>query len=301
MFGILIVQILFAVSFIIFKKTLLYGQPFFLVAIRMLLAGTLIFGYHLLFEKRVKITSQLLTLILTASIFNIYITNAFELWGLRFITAAKANFIYNLAPFMAAFFSYFMLGEKMSLKKWIGLMIGFIGFIPILIIQSPGEVFAEHIGWLSSGELALICAAIGTSLGWVSVKKLGSSSLSIAFVNGSTMFLGGLFALVNSMFVETWRPLPINNYGYAILYTLLGTFSLCILAYNLYVILLRRYSATFLALSGLICPLITALLGWIFLDETVGIGFFISFVIVFIWLYIFYSQESKTKILNKNS
>src|SRR3990167_2445642 len=104
MFNIILVQTLFAISFIIFKKTLLYGQPFFLVAIRMLFAGAIIFGYHLLFEPKTKITKKLLTLILIAAIFNIYITNAFELWGLRFITAAKANLIYNSAPFMVAFF-----------------------------------------------------------------------------------------------------------------------------------------------------------------------------------------------------
>ncbi|OGB84607.1 hypothetical protein A3F66_06420 [candidate division TM6 bacterium RIFCSPHIGHO2_12_FULL_32_22] len=294
MFNIILVQTLFAAAFIIFKKTLPYGQPFFLVAIRMLLAGTLIFGYHLLFEKRVKITSQLLTLILTAAIFNIYVTNVFELWGLRFVTAAKANFIYNLAPFLSAFFSYFMLGEKMTFKKWIGLIIGFVGFIPILIAQSPEELSVEHIGWLSAGELALICAAIGTSIGWVSVKKLGNSKISIAFTNGSTMLLGGIFALVNSLFVENWNPIPLSNYGYAIFYTILGVFTLCIFAYNLYMLLLRKYSATFLSLTGLASPLITAFLGWIFLSESVNINFFISFAIVFVGLYIFYMQEPHT-------
>ena len=54
------------------------------------------------------------------------------------------------------------------------IIIGFVGFIPILIAQSPEELSVEHIGWLSAGELALICAAIGTSIGWVSVKKLGN-------------------------------------------------------------------------------------------------------------------------------
>ena len=292
MYSIFLVQFIFGISFIIFKKTLLYGQPIFLVAIRMLLGGAVLFGYHLLKEKRVKINSKLLTLILTAAIFNIYVTNVFELWGLQYVTAAKANFIYNLAPFLAAFFSYFMLGEKMTPKKWIGLMIGLIGFIPILLVQSPGELSIDHIGWLSSAELALIIAAIGTSIGWVSVKKLvNDKQTSIAFTNGVTMLIGGLIALVNSWFVEIWNPVPLTDYNWAIFYTVLGTFSLCILSYNLYIHLLRKYSATFLSLTGLTSPLITAFFGFFLLGESVSINFFISFIIVFFGLYIFYKQE----------
>src|SRR3990167_3095215 len=292
MYGIFLVQFIFAISFIIFKKTLLYGQPIFLVAIRMLLGGAVLFGYHLLKEKRVKINSKLLTLILTAAIFNIYVTNVFELWGLQYVTAAKANFIYNLAPFLAAFFSYFMLGEKMTPKKWIGLMIGLIGFIPILLVQSPGELSIDHIGWLSSAELALIIAAIGTSIGWVSVKIIVNyKQTSIAFTNGVTMLIGGLIALVNSWFVEICNPVPLTDYNWAIFYTVLGTFSLCILSYNLYIHLLRKYSATFLSLTGLTSPLITAFFGFFLLGESVSLNFFISFVIVFLGLYIFYKQE----------
>ena len=292
MYSIFLVQFIFGISFIIFKKTLLYGQPIFLVAIRMLLGGAVLFGYHLLKEKRVKINSKLLTLILTAAIFNIYVTNVFELWGLQYVTAAKANFIYNLAPFLAAFFSYFMLGEKMTPKKWLGLMIGLIGFIPILLVQSPGELSIDHIGWLSSAELALIIAAIGTSIGWVSVKKLvNDKQTSIAFTNGVTMLIGGLIALVNSWFVETWNPVPLTNYNAALFYTVLGAFSLCILSYNLYIHLLRKYSATFLSLTGLTSPLITAFFGFFLLGESVSLNFFISSVIVFWGLYIFYKQE----------
>ena len=258
----------------------------------MLLGGAVLFGYHLLKEKRVKINSKLLTLILTAAIFNIYVTNVFELWGLQYVTAAKANFIYNLAPFLAAFFSYFMLGEKMTSKKWLGLMIGLIGLIPILLVQSPGELSIDHIGWLSSAELALIIAAIATSIGWVSVKKLvNDKQTSIAFTNGVTMLIGGLIALVNSWFVEIWNPVPLTDYNWAIFYTVLGTFSLCILSYNLYIHLLRKYSATFLSLTGLTSPLITAFFGFFLLGESVSLNFFISSVIVFWGLYIFYKQE----------
>lgn len=292
MIYVLFSQFLFGIAFVIFKKTLDFGQPFFLVAYRLILGGLLLLGYHFLFEKRVKISAKFWNLIFAASIFNIYITNAFEFWGLKYVSAAKANFIYNLAPFMSAFFAYFLLGEKMSLKKWIGLLIGFIGFIPILLTQSAGEVHIQHIGWLSSAELAIILAAIGSSIGWVYIKKIiQTEQASVYFINGITLLIGGIFTLINSALVEKWNPIPLNNYLDATLYTVLGVVVSCILAYNIYTYLFKTYSATFLSLTSFISPIITAIFGWIFLGEGVTINFVVSFILVFLGLYIFYRQE----------
>lgn len=292
---VLLLQIFFAFCFIIFKKTLPYGEPFFLVGLRMILSGIpLLIYFYGIQKKKIRFTKNIIILVAIASIFNVYITNAFELWGLQYVTAAKTSFIYNFSPFLAALFSYLFLHETLTTKKWVGLLLGFAGFIPILLSTSPEEFSLCHVGFISLAEAAIIAAAIATSLGWISIKKLVyDERTSIAFANGSSMLIGGILSLINSWYTESWHPLPCTQFWPMLAYTFLGALLSCLICYNLYALLLKRYSATFLSFTGLITPLATAIGGWLWLHEPVTWQFVVSFIIVSIGLYYYYGEESK--------
>ena len=75
--------------------------------------------------------------------------------------------------------------------------------------------------------------------------------------------------------------------GYVLLLILVAN----IIFYNFYGFLLKKYTPTFLSLVGLLCPLFTALLGWVFLGETVTWIFFLSLAVVMLGAYIFYKDE----------
>jgi len=294
---VIILQALFAFCFVIFKKTLAYGEPFFLVGLRMLLSGVVLLTYSFFVAKQsIRYTRNVILFILLGAVFNVYITNAFELWGLQYVSAAKTSFIYNFSPFLAAFFSYLFLQETLTPKKWLGLLLGFIGFIPVLIAHSPQELSTCMVGFISVAEMAIIAAAIATALGWVAIKKLVyDERVPVAFANGSTMLLGGILSMANSMAIETWSPLPSNDLLAVLAYTVLGASLSCLFCYNLYTILLKRYSATFMSFSGLLTPLVTAVAGWFLLGETITWYFVLSFCLVSLGLFIFYMDEIKKK------
>lgn len=302
MFLVVLLQILFALSFIIFRKTVGFGSPFFLVGIRMVIAGLLLLSYQYLVDKKSfsKLFANLkntLNLLVLASILNVYITNSYEFWGIQYISAAKASLIYNFSPFISAFLSYIFLNEIITRKKGLGIIIGMFGFLPVLINNSPAEKSMAHFGFLSLAELALLAAAIATAYGWIIIKQLVyQKHVPIVLVNGITMFFGGLMALGHSVFIETWpnifAPSFISFWGY----TFLVIFIAYISAYNLYASLLSKYSPTFLSFAGFITPFPTAFFGWIFLGETVPWSFYLSMFIVFIGLYIFYQDEIKQTI-----
>lgn len=289
---ILFLQSVFSLAFVIYKKSLLYAPPFLLVALRCMLAGLILLAYQFFADnKKFYIAKDILPLIASVAIFNIYITNAYELWGLQYVTAAKGAFIYNLSPFVAILMSYLFLNERMTKQKWVGLIVGFLGFIPIFLTDSSAEATIAHYGFLSKAELALIAAALATSVGWVSVKKLVyQKGYSVAMTNGTSMFLGGCISLVYSYFFENWR-IPNENLMPVAWTTFVGLTLGFLIGYNLYIYLLKRYSNTFMSFAGLLTPFITALFGWIFLKETVGIAFFASGALVITGLLIFYKQE----------
>jgi drug/metabolite transporter (DMT)-like permease len=294
MIFLILLQLLFSIAFIIFKKSMPYGPPFFLVGTRLIIAGIiLLVAQYFLNRKSFSLLKDNWHLILSAAIFNIYITNAFEFWALGCVTAAKASFIYNFSPFVSAFLGYILLDEKMTLKKWIGLTIGILGLLPLLLTSSSYcELESSHVGFLSTAELALLVAAGATSYGWISIKQLiHQKHVPIILANGISTLIGGTIALTQSAFIETW---PAMNNEYLWFYILAAVVVSQLLAYNFYAGLLFKYSATFMTFTGFSMPFFTALLGWLFLGETVSYAFYVSNIIVFIGLCVFYIEEKGT-------
>lgn len=230
---------------------------------------------------------------------NIYLTNVCERWGLQYLTAVKTAFIYNLSPFFAAILSYFLLSERMTYKKWAGLLIGFVGFIPFFIEQQ--EYASGRFLLFSWAELALITASIATVVGWIGMRKLVLLGYSPVAGNGISMLIGGLMMIPTSMMIESWSPVPVRDWPHALLIIGITTGISYIVAYNMYGFLLSRYTATFLTMAGLTSPLFTALFGLMLLGESVSWTFIFSMIMVSIGLYIFHAQELKSKAADRDS
>lgn len=292
---IILLYALFASIFTVAKTGLNYVQPLFLVGSRMMLAGMILLAYQFFIKKENFLFDRItwIRLILLA-LFNIYLTNIFEFWGLKYLTSFKTCFIYSLSPFLSALFSYFLFVEKLTKRKWLGLFIGFTGFIPILLHHTSYEEETGNLFFFSWAELSVMMAAICSVYGWIVLKQLvNEHQLSPATANGVTMFGGGLLALSHSFFTENWNPLPVSNYGVFFECTLLLIIISNLICYNLYGTLLKRYSATFMSFAGFTTPLFSALFGWLFLGEEVTWPFYASFSIVFIGLLIFDKDELK--------
>lgn len=293
MFLVLLLYSLFASVFTIAKTGLMVTEPLFFVGTRMLLAGLILVGYEFFFNKqKFRFDRKTWLRIFLLAVFNIYLTNVFEFWGLRFLTSSKTCFIYSLSPFLSALFCYFLFSEKLSFNKWVGLLIGLVGFMPILLSQTSTEEEAGRFFFFSWAEIAVMMAAICSVYGWILLKQLvNDSQLSPLTANGSSMLLGGAFALIHSFAVEDWQPLPVTNIPIFLECTVLLIIISNLICYNLYGSLLKRYSATFMSFAGFTTPLFTALFGWIVLGEVVAWPFYVSFFIVLMGLLVFDKEE----------
>ncbi len=295
---------LFASVFIVAKIGLEYTQPLFFVGSRMLFAGILMLGYQFLFARsNFYFRKKDIALVIGLGVFNIYLTNAFEFWGLKYLTSFKTCFIYSLSPFVSALLSYFMFSEKMNIKKWAGLLIGFLGFVPILMAQTAAEKEHEAFSFISWAELSVMAAAVCGVFGWILLRKLVSErGYSPFMANGVSMLIGGSVALFHSSLVETWDPLPVTNGPIFVECALLLIAISNLICYNLYGYLLKKYTATFMSFAGFVTPLFAAIFGWLYLGEVVTQPFYISAVMVFIGLFTFHQEELKKSFqLNRSN
>lgn len=291
---IFILYALFASTFSLGKAVLLYSTPVFLVGVRMTIAGSILllfqyfYAHHTFHFKREHISYYI-----QGILFTVYIPYILRFWGLQELSAAKASLLYNLGPFVSYVLAYFLTNEKMTWAKTLGLIIGFCGFLPTLIQREPLEALVGGIGFLSWAEISIMLSVSSLSYGWIVMHNLvKTKSYPPAMINGLNMFAGGLLALLSAPLFET---IVITDQAkfWSILAVIIVVSNL--ICHNLYAALLKKHSPTMLAFASFLTPLFTALYSWVLFGETVPWSFFISVILVFVGLGIFYSDELKTK------
>lgn len=279
------------------KMALENSPPIFLTGFRMVFAGVILLTWLFIKDRSsLKIGKKQILPLLALAVFSIYLTNILEFWGLQHLSAAKTCFIYGLSPFFAAIFSYIHFGEKMNRRKMLGMLIGFAGFVPVLMLQTGSENLLSAFSVFSWPELAIMGAALFSVYGWVLLRIIvKNQTLSPMYANGYSMLIGGSMAFVHSFFIDSWNPVPIASGHFMpflqgiILMTLISN----ILCYNLYGFMLRKYTATFLSFMGLLSPIFASLNSWIILGETPSYIILLSTAVVSLGLFIVYQAELK--------
>ncbi len=284
---------MWASSFSLAKEAMAHASPLFVTGIRMVLAGCLILGFLVVFKRKdfqFRKTAWASLILLALS--SVYLTNAFEFWGLQYLSAAKACLIYSLSPFVAAALSYVQFREKITPRKIIGLLIGFFGFVPVFLYQSGAEASAGSFLGFSFPELALMFATITSVYGWILLRKLGKEDgVSPWMSNGASMLLGGCMALVHTFVTEGSHPIAWEHVPQFMKWVGCIVLVSNLLCYNLYGWLLKHFTATFLSFAGLTTPLFAAAWGFLMHRETVPAPFFISMGIIAIGLWLVYFEE----------
>lgn len=271
--------------------------PIFFIGIRMVFASLILLGFIKFWQRdSLAIKRKDAPWFIGIVFFHIYISYVLEFSGLKYLTGAKACLLYNLSPFVTALFSYFFFGELMTKRKWVGLAIGFLAFIPSLMVEAPAqELSAGGFGFISWPELMLMASVTSACAGWIFMRKLTRElGYSYFFVNTVGMLGGGILALATSYPLEEWPSYAslITNVPFVrslLLLILIGN----IICFNLYGHLLATYSATILSFFGFVTPLFAALFGWFRLGETVNWTFYVTVAFVTFGLYEFYQEELK--------
>lgn len=282
---------LIAGSFTLAKAVLAYSAPIFFVGFRMVAASIFLLGYCFWAQPAtLRIKRKDYGNVMLIIIMHIYFAFVLDLLALEGMSSFKGAFIYNLSPFITALFSYLYFNEYMTRKKWLGLLIGFSGFLPELIAQAPAEVNG-HFLFLSYYEFMMIGSVVAAVIGWIAMRALVKDGHSPIAINGIGMLGGGILSLATSLVVEQWHPLPVTNWAGFLKITAAVIIVGNLLYYNIYGYLLKKYTATFMSFAGFLSPLFAALFGWYFLGEHVSATFFFSLIVVVFGLWLFYQEE----------
>lgn len=284
---------LFATSIPVCKYLLGFTTKFFLLGSRKVISGILLLLWqYLQNKKKLYIKPSHINYFAQIAIFGIFINYSLRFWALEYLSVVKTCLLFNFGPFFTALYSYFIFKETLTKNQWFGLLIGFIGLIPIILSTSPGEAEMGELLYVSWPELAILLSVAIHSYSFIIMRKLVKDKhYSPMLINGSTYLAGGAIALAVSYYFDGFMPVSDTKIYFSWLAVIIVVSNM--IAHTMYGHLLKHYTATFLAFVGFIAPLFSALYGWGFFNETITWHFYASSIIVFGGLALFYKDELK--------
>lgn len=294
MFLVIFLYFLLASTFVFAKKAVAAADPFFLITSRMILSGIILMVWAYLTKKKISIEKSDLPLFFATALFHIFLAFNLEFWALQYVSALKTIMIYSTTPFITALLSYLIYKELLSLKKIIGVGIGLLGMAPLFWGAASSSEFGLNAFSLHvlAPELILLAAVFSAAYAWFLVKKLMTRDYNLLVINGYAMLIGGL-ASVGPFLLLGNTQAPIKDLSSFLLWTLGLIFVANICVYNLYGWLLQSYSLTFISFAGFLCPIFGAIFEYFFLGGSIAYTHYISFIFIFIGLRIFYQEEFK--------
>ncbi|ADG81227.1 DMT family transporter [Thermincola potens] len=193
-------------------------------------------------------------------------------WGEQYIPSGLTAVLNASLPFFSIIFAAMFIGERITLRKVFGSIIGFAGVL-LLFYESLSELSSGKI----MGEIAIVVAAAVYALAGVHVKKR-SSVEPLAAVTVQMLTAAAVLLLV---------ALPVE-YGAAVHFTWRGLVAFMYLslfgsavAFYLYNHLILRMEVTALSYTSLITPAIATLLGVLIMEEELNGFMIIGMILIF--------------------
>ncbi len=252
--------ILFGANTVAIKLCLTGLGAFTAVGVRFFIAALAIYIWARL--KKASLTlnrGQFGQMLILAAIFVVQLSCFYI--GLGKTTASHGALISNVLPFIVLILAhYFIPGDTITLKKGIGITLGFVGVLFLFFDEQ------DLTGELKKGDLIVLMAVILWSSSAVYVKRI-ISGYNVAqitlypIVFGTPFFFAGAFLWDPQMIGELTPTVIIS-----LLYQAIVSASFGFIAWNS---LLQRFGATALHSFIFIMPLAGVLFGVLILGETI--------------------------------
>jgi drug/metabolite transporter (DMT)-like permease len=272
----LVFILLWSSAFITTKPIIDNSDPFAALAFRFFFVAVGFYLFSLYSKQSIIINKKNLI----ESLFSGVLFHGFYLGGVFYsisigMPTSIAALIVTLQPVLTNALSGPILGEKVTFKQWIGVLLGFIGAALVL-----GLDIGSNIPLL--GLLATIIALIAITTSTIWQKKL-SNNLTLPVSNFYQAVGGCLFhVLIIIIFAEPYIDFSktfVIAMGHQIFLVSFGAFT--ILMY-----LIKNNSASKTVSVFFLIPATSAFMAWLFLDESLTnldlIGFFITSIGVYI-------------------
>jgi drug/metabolite transporter (DMT)-like permease len=272
--------LIYGVSFTVAKEVMpLYVQPFGFILLRVL-GATLLFWSVGIFLKKEKIEVKDYPRLFLAAVFGIALNQLSFFKGLSMTTPINASVIMVCSPIIVLIFSSFLLNEKATKKKLLGIFIGLFGAV-ILIVFGKDTGLATNA---SLGNLLVFVNASSYALYLILIKNLTKKYHAITLAKW--LYLIGLIMVVPFGFSELsmveWNSMPMPillRIGFIIVFTSFLTYM-----FNLFAI--KELKPTTLSIFIYLQPVIASSYALMVGSDSLNFIKIAATVLIFIGVYL---------------
>ena len=281
-------NILFGINYSIAKGVMPeHLKPGGFTLLRVITASALFYLISLIGKNFEKIEKSDYSRFIMAGLMGVSFNQMLFLYGLNFSSPIDSSIISTLNPAMVMLIAFMAIGERISITKIVGLIIGASG--ALLLIFGKGQIGfgSEHF----VGNIMLFFNTLFYAGYLVVVKPLMGKYSPITVMRG--VFTVGFFAVLPFGFTDLlktqWESIPPSIYG-AIIFVLLGpTF----LAYLLNSWGLRHVQATTVSIYIYSQPVIATAVAAILGQDTLDAQKVIAAILVFAGVYLVSRARNK--------
>jgi drug/metabolite transporter (DMT)-like permease len=194
--------------------------------------------------------------------------------GQQFITSGVAAILVSLSPILTVLFGWVLLpAERLSRRGMAGVVVGFVGVA--LVVRPTVATLLDPAG---VGKILVLVATFSVTLGTVLVRRV-QAPLPIPALTGWSMLVGATLQAGGSVIagesLAAVRLTPLSVATVLYLGVLAGA-----VAFGLYFWLLARVGALEANLVTYLTPPVTLAVGWLVLDEAVGLEALVGFAVI---------------------
>lgn len=255
--------VLWATGFIGARYAMPFAEPFTFLVGRFLIAAAVLLVLALLLRARAATGREALhSLVAGALMHGGYLGGVF--WAVRHgMPAGISALIVGLQPLVTAVLAGTLLGEKILLRHWLGLAVGFAG---VAIVLSPKLGVAAE-GITAATLAASVWAVVAMSAGTIWQKRFATGTQ--IYWGTFHQYLGGALPMVaGALLFETGTVIWSGELIFAMAWLVLV---LSIGAIFLLMIMIREGEVAKVASLFYLVPAVTALLAWLLFGEELSL------------------------------
>ena len=217
--SLLTVNLIYAANFTIAKEVMpAYILPFGFIAIRAVITTILFWITHRLFIREGINHSDLLRLAF-CGLFGVAINQMMFFLGLSMTKPINASIVMVSTPIAVMIVSGIILKENLSIRKWLGILLGAVGAISIIVF---GKV-TKFGGDTSMGDLFVLINACSFALYLVLAKPLMHKYHPVTVLKW--VFLFGMLYIIpfgyGEVYLVEWSSFPLLIWGF-VAYVIIG-------------------------------------------------------------------------------
>lgn len=277
-------QAAIAVNVVVGKFVIEADMPIFLfLGIRFLISSVLLSVMLLVGRTRIlalthptgKLEKRDWGFLLAQAMTGGFLFNYLFFWGMESTTATSAGIISSTLPAFLAVSAYFLLNEKLSRFKLLGIVLAILGIIVISLDNGTDKDAITGSYW---GDFLVLLAIFPEALYSIFNKYLSQrvTPLGSAFIVNWMIFILMLPLSLSTLSTVVMNDFPHYYWGLIAVGSLCGAFFYWAWGRGL-----QTVPASTAALFGGVLPVVTSLLGYFFLAERFGWYDFFGMLLVF--------------------